>query len=153
MFRSLRAAQRFCELCMKFMNKWVNNSQSVCCATSPAEWSLFLWGIDSLRSPAPTSPVSKRDREDGEKSIMLLHLFYQISTTFQNISLISLGHFPDSNRGMHPTQLLTDREAAFILTHFNPALIQKRLNLALQHLCVKVGQRFNSSGHMPRGHS
>lgn len=89
----------------------------------------------------------------GKKSIMLLHLFYQISTTFQNISLISLDHFPDSNRGMHPTQLLTDRESAFILTHFNSALIQKRLNLALQHLCVKVGQRFNSSGHMPRGHS
>lgn len=33
---------------------------SVCCATSPAAWRLSLWGIDSLRSQAPTSPVSKR---------------------------------------------------------------------------------------------
>lgn len=41
---------------------FVNNSQSVCCAASPAEWSQFLWGIDSPHSLVPTSPVSKRER-------------------------------------------------------------------------------------------
>lgn len=72
---------RLCgELCMKCINKCVSNAQSVCCAASPAEWSQFLWGIDSLRSPVPTNPVSKKD---GEETLELSQLRFQTSSIFR----------------------------------------------------------------------
>lgn len=55
----------FSELRIEVIRKCVNNSQSVGCATSPAEWSLFLWGIGSLHSLVPTSPVSRTEKEGG----------------------------------------------------------------------------------------
>lgn len=90
--------------------KWVqfecvNNSQSACCAASPAEWSQFLWGIDSPHSLVPISPVSRRE----ERETSCYSVSFMKSAPLSNTLMLS-----DQISRQHSRQM---SNTAFILIH------------------------------------